>query len=190
MQSSVQVFAGSKYAAGGEEKLTENSYEHKDNNGHDILGKQRRINEHTDGDEKDRAEKIFNRCDEFFNSLCLRRFGDERSHDERAEGGGEAKLGSDNDHAEAQADRDNDDGFIIHKLACPFEETGDKVHAEYEPEHEEENESCNAHDEFHGADAAAGDGERGEQHHHRDTGDVFHNEHTEDRFCEVGVTQF
>ena len=189
MYSCVQAFAGCEHAAGGEEELAENSHEHEHSHGHDVLRQQRRIYEHTDGNEEDSTKKIFYRRNELFDAFCFRSFSNERAHDERAECRGEAELGGYYDHAEAEADRNNDDGFIIHKLACPFEKAGDEVHAEYKPEHEEEDEARDAHYEFHGRDAAAGDGERGEQDHHGDTGDVFHDEYAEDCFREVCVAQ-
>ena len=189
MQRCVQTFAGGEHAAGGEEELTADGYEHEYEDGHDILAQKSRIYEHTNGDEEDGAEEILNRSDKLFNTLCFRRFGNERAHDEGAERRGKAELGSDNNHAEAETDGDDDEGFIIHELSGPFEKAGDEVHAQHEPEHEEEDETRYAHDELHRADAAAGHGEGRKQHHHGDAGDVFHNQHAEDGFREIRRAQ-
>ena len=189
VQRRVQALAGGEDAAGGEEELAANGHEHEYKDGHDILAQKRRIYEHTHGDEEDGAEEVLNRRNELFDALCFGSFGYERAHDEGAECRGEAELGSDNNHAEAETDGDNDEGFIVHELSGPFEKAGDEVHAQHEPEHEEEDETCHAHNQLHRADAAAGHGQRGEQHHHRDAGDVFHNQHAEDGFREVRRAQ-
>ena len=189
VQRRVQTLAGGEDAAGGEEELAANGNEHEHEDGHDILAQKRRIYEHTHGDEEDGAEEVLNRRNKLFDALCFGSFGYERAHDEGAERRGEAELGGDNNHAEAEADGDNDEGFIVHELSGPFEKAGDEVHAQHEPEHEEEDESRYAHNQLHGADAAAGHGQRGEQHHHRDAGDVFHNQHAEDGFREVRRAQ-
>lgn len=139
-----QAFAGGQHAERGENKLADDGRydEHEDRQC--LLQQQRRIYQHAYGHEEDSAEKVFDGRDKMLNFFGVGRFGNQRAHDEGAERGGEAEVRCQHDHAEAQTDSDDDERFVIHQALRPLEEAGDEVHAEHEPEHEEERQTANA----------------------------------------------
>ena len=92
-------------------------------------------------------------------------------------------------HAEAQADSDDDERFVIHQALRPLEEAGDEVHAEYEPEHEEEHQTANAEQELKRGHVRRRHRQRCEQHHHDDARDILDDEDAENNLGKALRTQ-
>ncbi len=93
-------------------------------------------------------------------------------------------------HAEAQADSDDDERFVVHQALSPFEEAGDEVHAEHEPEHEEEHQTANAEQELKRGHVRRCHCQRCEQHHHDDACDILDDEDAENNLGEALRTHF
>ena len=64
--------------------------------------------------------------------------GQDGTHDEGTEGGGEAGLGRQDHHAEAEADGEDEERLLAHVAPHPAQEGGYEVDAEEEPGDEEE----------------------------------------------------
>ena len=58
---------------------------------------------HTDGHEEYRSEEVLDTGDEMFNMLSFNGLGEDRTHHESAEGGGETHRRGERDHTEAEA---------------------------------------------------------------------------------------
>ena len=185
-----QAFAGGQHAERGENKLADDCRydEHEDRQR--LLQQQRRIYQHAYGDEEDSAEKVLDGRDKMLNFFGVGRFGNQRAHDEGAERGGEAEVRCQHNHAEAQADSDDDERFVIHQALRPLEKAGDEVHAEHEPEHEEEHQTANAEQELKRGHVRRRHRQRCEQDHHDDARDILDDEDAENNLGEALRTHF
>src|SRR5690606_17880093 len=127
---------------------------------------------------EDSTKQIFDRLDEVLDSFSLRRFSDNRTHDERPKLSREASMSCEHDHTQAQTDGEDEQCLSVEQCSCPPEQRWQQKDPTQEPERQEEDKLDDSVHDLHALKFLShGDG--GEQHHEENDDDVFHDKDSE-----------
>ena len=108
-----------------------------------------RVDHHTDRDEKHGTKQILDWGGDLMNCLYLKRFRQDRAHDERAQSRGIARDVCQNDHQETQADRKNRQRLLRHEFARPAQHGRHQENTAKKPYQQEENQLQHTGYQFH-----------------------------------------
>ena len=164
-----------EHAERGESRLSGEYYDREQHDGASVAHEQRRFDHHAYRDEEDRAEEVLDRFDQSCDPFGCDRFGQERSHDEGAECSRETGLDGDHHHPQTQAERHDEQRFVVEQPLQPFEQRGDQVDAQQRPEDQEGSQFEDAAQHL-GAFELLAHGQRREQHHQHDAHQILDHE--------------
>ena len=111
--------------------------------------------------------------------FALDRLGEDGSHHEGAECGGEANGFGERDHAEAQADAYDEQDLVVEETTGPLEDGRDQVNAHQEPQDQEKGKLGEVEQHL-PAGELVGDRHRGQEHHQQDGDEVLYHQGAED----------
>ena len=173
-----QAAAGHQDTRAGEEDVAEHHEQRDDEDDEPVLRDDGRGDHHTHGDEEDGAEEVLDRRDDALNVLAFNGLSKNGTHHEGAERGGEAHGLGQRDHAEAQADADDEQDLVVEEAARPLEDGRDDVDAHQEPKDEEERQLGQVEEHL-AAGELVGDRHRGQEDHEQDRDQVLDHEGAE-----------
>ena len=176
----VHAAARHQRAHRAEERHAQHRGDGQDEDREPVLRDDSGIDQHAHRHEEDGAEEVFDAGYQLADVLSFNGFRENGTHDESAQRRGEARVAGQRHHAEAQADRHQQQDLVVQVAARPFQEGGDDIDAHQEPQDQEEQQLGQAHEHL-AARELVGRGDGREQHHQHHRDEVFHHQRAENQ---------
>ena len=180
MHRNTKRLAGKQHTEGRDCELSEDGDKSDDHNRQGILHNHGGIDHHTDGEKEDRPEEVFDPGGQVLHALRVNGARQKRTGQERAEGRGEAEMLCQKDHAEADAERDDQQGFIVHEILGLLQKSRQNIDPENQPQRKIEHQFAQLQRKSDAGDVLA-HGDRRENDHHENAGDVLDDQRPEDQ---------
>ena len=161
-----------------EDGLANHDCEYEDEDWLPELNERLDLDHHADGDEEDGSEVVLEGERDVLNLVGLKRLGEYRTHDERAEGGAEAEFVGEERHAHEEGGGDDEEHLVVHHLADKPEECGEDKETDDERHGDEDAESGDGAEDFAHVAHALGCGR--EHYEENDSDYILEDEHAHD----------